>query len=133
MPLKGLAVADASTSLSVTGGTAKTFSETSVEVPGGVNVADFSENNFTLRRHITFRNRNPQKLSDGTFSKAKRSFSLTTPVDAGSGRIVYLVTRYECEIPVEASASVEANHRKNVAQLLFDADVELFHTAGSIA
>lgn len=133
MPLRGLTISDAATSLSVTGGTSKTFTESSVVVPGGVNVADFAEANFLLRRHITFRNRNPQKQSDGTFSKAKRSFVFTTPVDAGGGKIDYLVTRVETEIPVSASASIEANHRKNVAQLHFDADVENFNALGTTA
>lgn len=133
MPLKGLAIADNSTSLSVTGGTAVTFTETSVEVAGGINVADHSQADFRLRRHVTFRNRNPRRLTDGTFSKAKRSFVFTTPVETASGTIDYLVDRWESEIPTAASPVVVANHRRNVAQLMFDSDVESFHTTGSLA
>lgn len=131
--LNGLQISDLSTSLSVTGGSAKAFTVTSVTVPNGINVADFTQTDFRLRRHITFRNRNPVKQADGSFSKAKRSFVFTTPIDAGSGKIVYLVDRWESEQPVEASATDLANHRRNVAQLLFDADVEQFHTGGSIS
>lgn len=132
MSLNGLAIGDDAT-VTATGGTSKTYGLTSTVVPGGVNVADFSQADFRLRRHITFRNRNPQKLADGTFSKAKRSFVFTTPIDAGSGKIEYLVDRWESEQPVAASAAQLLQHRKNVAQLLIDSDVESFHTTGSIA
>lgn len=132
MPLNGLAIADDAT-VSVTSGTAKTYSLTSTAVPGGINVADFSQTDFRLRRHITFRNRNPQRQADGSFSKAKRSFVFTTPIDAGSGKIEYLVDRWESEQPVSASAAQLLTHRKNVLQLLIDSDVESFHTTGSIA
>lgn len=133
MPLNGLSISDASTSLSVTGGSAKAFTITSVPVPNGINVADFTETDFRLRRHITFRNRNPAKQPNGEFSKAKRSFNFTTPIAAADGSIKYIVDRWESEQPVEATATQLANHRRNVAQLLFDSDVELFHTGGSIS
>lgn len=134
MPLNGLSINDASTSIAVTGGSAKAFTITSVQVPNGINVADFTEADFRLRRHVTFRNRNPVKQANGTFSKAKRSFNFTTPIaGAVAGSIVYIVDRWESEQPVEATPAQLANHRRNVAQLLFDTDVELFHTGGSIS
>lgn len=133
MPLNGLAISDDSTSLSVTGGTAKTFTITSVTVPNGINVADFSEADFRIRRHITFKNRNPVKQASGSFSKAKRSFVFTTPYLNANGEVEYITDRWESEQPVTATAAQLANHRRNVAQLLFDADVESFHTGGAIA
>lgn len=133
MALKGLSIMDNSTGLSVTGGAGVTFTETSVAVAGGVNVADHSQADFRLRRHITFRNRNPVRQNNGDFSKAKRSFVFTTPVEDSDGVIRYITTRWEQETPVEASAAAELNHRRLAAQIQFDADVEAFHTTGSVA
>ena len=133
MPLNGLSISDAATSISVTGGTAKSFTITSVTVPNGINVADFSESDFRIRRHITFRNRNPVKLATGKFTKAKRSIVFTTPFLNADGETEYITDRWESEQPVTATAAALANHRKNFCQLMFDADVESFHTGGAIA
>ena len=133
MALKGLSIMDNSTGLSVAGGTGLTFTETSTEVSGGINVADHSQADFRLRRHITFRNRNPVRQNDGNFSKAKRSFVFTTPVEDSKGVVRYITTRFEQETPVEASAAAELNHRRIAAQLQFDSDCESFHTTGSVA
>lgn len=133
MSLNGLTVLDGATAVAASGGTSLTFTTTSVDVPGGINVADHSESDYRLRRHITFRNRNPQRQSDGSFTKAKRSIVVTTPIETASGEIKYMVSRYECEIPVEATPTQEVNHRRNTTQLLCDADAETFHTTGAVS
>lgn len=133
MPLKGISIMDNSTGLSVAGGTGVTLTETSVAVAGGVNVADHTQADFRLRRHVTFRNRNPVRQNNGEFSKAKRSFVFTTPIQDSVGVIRYITTRWEQETPVEATAVAELNHRRMAAQFQFDADAEAFHTTGSVA
>lgn len=124
---------DDCTGFTVTGGTSLSFTLTSDEVPGGVKVADHTEADFRLRRHITFKNRNPRKQADGTFSKGKRSKVFTTPVLCSDNVVRYIVTRTETEIPVEASAIDVLNHRRIAAQLEFDADIENFNVYGTIS
>lgn len=133
MPINGLTVMDGATAVAPTGGTSLAFTITSVEVPGGINVADHSQADFRLRRHFTFRNRNPQRQSDGSFTKGKRTVIATTPIETAIGVIEYMVSRYECEIPVAALPADEVRHRRNFIQLLCDADVEAFHTTGATA
>lgn len=134
MPLNALAIADSATTLSVTGGTSKTFTPDGQTVFNGIHVADNSVTDFRLKPHITFKNRNPQRKADGTYGKGKREFILTEPyLDASTGKVEFATYRYSCEFAAVIPAANLKNGRYKAAQLCFDTDAENFHAAGDIS
>lgn len=134
MPLNALTIADSATSLSVTGGTSKTFTPDGQTVFNGIHVADNSVTDFRLKPHITFKNRNPQRKADGTYGKGKREIILTEPyLDVSTNKVEFVTTRYTLEYAAVIPAANIKNGRYKLAQLLFDSDVENFHAAGDIS
>lgn len=134
MPINGLSISDGATSLSVTGGTALAFTDVGQVVANGINVAATSIADFRVRPHITFKNKNPQRKSNGTFTQGTRTIVFTVPyLDSVTGVVHYdtytIERRYSSVIP----ATNLANNRKNAAQLLFDTDTENFNSVGSLA
>lgn len=133
MGIQALTLMDAATSCSVTGGASKTYSPDGQTVVNGMHVADGAETDFRVRKQITFRTRNPQRQSDGSFSKGKRWITLYCPYLKANGTVAPNVERYESEVDPETPAANAINNRKLMSQLLFDADVESFHTSGSLS
>lgn len=134
MPLSALTLADNATSIAVTGGTTKTFTPDGQSVFNGIHVADNTVTDFRVKPHATFKNRNPQRKSDGTYGKGKRDIVYTEPyLDAASGKVVFATYRYSCEFdPIIPAANLK-NGRYKLTQLCFDADAENFHAAGDIS
>lgn len=134
MPINGLSISHGATSLSVTGGTARAFTPDGQTVTNGVHVAASSVSDFRVRPHISFKNRNPARRSDGTFTQGTRTFVSTQPyLEAATGIVHYdtieVTRRYS---PVIPEADLKA-HRYNAAQLLFDADIENYNTTGDLS
>lgn len=134
MAINGLSIADGATSLSVTGGTAQVFTPDGQEVSSGVHVAAAAVADFRVRPHITFKNKNPQRKADGTYTMGTREIKYTEPyLDATTGIVHFVtVTRETRYSPVVPAATVK-NARFKAAQLDFDADVENFNTAGDLS
>lgn len=133
MPINGSTIMMGATGGTITGGTSATFSQDGVEVKNGIHVADSSEADFTIRPNATFRNRNPELLPDGSYSKAKRSISYVKPKKLTSGSVVFNVARIELEMHPEMSVTEVANLRYEAAQMLLDADFTNFITLGTLA
>lgn len=134
MPLNGLSISHGATSLSVTGGTARVFSPDGQTVSNGLHVAAMAVTDFRVRPHISFKNRNPNRKADGSFTQGTRTIVFTTPyLDPATGVIHYdtwhLERRYSPVIPEADLKSA----RYNAAQLLFDADSENFNTGGDLS
>lgn len=134
MGINSITLSDSATSLSVTGGTVKTFTPDGQTVINGTHVADNTVSDFRVKPHISWRNRNPQRLNDGTYGKGKRVIIITYPyLDASTGKIEFdtweLSRTYSPVIP----AANAKNARYVAAQCLFDADAENFHVAGDIS
>lgn len=134
MPLSAITLADSATSLSVTGGTVKTYTPDGQAVTNGIHVADNSVTDFRVKPHITWKNRNPQRLPDGSYTKGKRDVIITVPyLDASTGKVEFDTWR----ISNEHAAVIPAANRKNArfiaAQCLFDADAENFFVTGDIS
>jgi hypothetical protein len=116
-----------------TGGTSFTLNECGTEVKNGLYVADTNEADFKVRTNITFRNRNPQLQSDGTYSKAKRSVQIVTPIELADGTISFCLSRIEFELHPEMSAAQITNLVMLAAQIATDSDVANFRNLGSLA
>lgn len=134
MGLASITIADSATSLSVTGGTVKTYTPDGQTVTNGIHVADNSVSDFRVKPHITWKNRNPQRLADGTYGKGKKDVIVTVPyLDASTGKVVFDTHRYSCEYDPVIPAANRKNARYLMAQCLFDADAENFHVSGDIS
>lgn len=134
MPLASITLADSPTSLSVTGGTTKTFTPDGQTVTNGIHVADNSVSDFRVKPHITWKNRNPQRQADGTYGKGKREVIITYPyLDSSTGKIEFDTWRLSNDYSPVIPAANRKNARQVAAQCLFDADAENFHVAGDIS
>lgn len=106
------------TSLTTVGGTDQSFTETGADVPGGLNVADASVADFRIRPNITFKNRQPVKKADGTWSKAKRSAVAVVPKTLSSGSVEFDLVRIDVETSVETSIPETLNLQLLGGQIL---------------
>lgn len=120
------------TGFTVTGGTDKIFSADGQTVQNGIHMADGSTADFRVRPHVTFKNRNPQKQTDGTYSKGKREAILTIPILKANGTVAFNTWRYSQEYDPEVPVATEKDGRFMMAQILFDAETESFNSVGAI-
>lgn len=65
--------------IAATGGTASTLKSTGLDVPGGVQVTDFSVADMRLRPTITFKSRPATLQRDGSWSKQKVDYTIRMP------------------------------------------------------
>jgi len=133
MGLQSLGLLKNATSASATGGTAITLTPAGVEITSGLYVADAAETDFTVRTNATFTNRNPRLLSDGSWSKGKRTMSMVTPITLADGSTVYPVFSGTLDLHPKMSQAQVDNLRLLACQLLCDADVLSFINTGSLA
>lgn len=134
MPLNGLSITHEATSFTVAGGTPRVFTPDGQTVTNGLHVAAMSVTDFRIRPHISFKNRNPNRKSDGSFTQGTKTAVLTTPyLDPNTGVVHYdtitIERRFSPVIPV---ADLKAA-RYNAAQLLFVADCENFNEGGDLS
>lgn len=120
------------TGFTVTAGTDKTFSADGQTVQNGVHLADASTADFRVRPHVTFKNRNPARQSDGTYSKGKREIIYTLPILKANGKVAFNTWRYSQEYDPELPVASEKDGRYILAQFLFDSETESFNASGSI-
>lgn len=120
------------TGFTVTAGTDKVFSDDGQTVTNGRHYADAGTADFRVRPHVTLKNRNPQRQSDGSYSKGKREFILTIPILKSNGAIGFNTWRYSQEYDPEIPVATEKDGRYMMAQLLFDLETEAFNTTGAI-
>jgi hypothetical protein len=133
MSIATLSLQKDSTGGTTTGGTAMALSSDGVVVKNGVHVADMAESNFLVRTNATFRTRNPQKQSDGSYSKAKRWATIVVPKELASGEICFNLVRIEVEAHPETTDAELTNIHMLGAQVFTDSDLTAFLKNGSLA
>lgn len=133
MALANASIAVGATSLSVTGGTAKSFTPDGQSVTNGIHIADNAETDFRVKKHITCKNRNPVRQSDGSYGKGSKDLILTVPYLDGAGVVRFATFRYRCEYDPVIPAATIKDGRYMLAQALFDTDFENFHASGDIS
>lgn len=123
MGLTALTLSDSATGLSVTGGTVKTYTPDGQAVSNGVHVADNTVTDFRVKPHITWKNRNPQRLPDGSYTRGKKTVIVTFPyLNATTGLVQFATAEYSFLYALEIPAATLKNCRYMLAQCLFDAD-----------
>lgn len=108
MPLNGLVVKTGVTSMSVTGGTDKTYTLDGMPIQNGVHISDGSVADFRVRPHMSMKYRPPRKLSDGTWTRERWAWTITIPEEIG-GVIVNTVRRGELEVPPGSTKKADVN------------------------
>lgn len=132
MTIAAASIADNATSIAVTGGTAQAFTPDGVEVSNGQHVAANAVADFRVRPHATFINKVPQRRSDGTYSYGTREIRFTEPYLHTDGKVYFCNYTITCRFAPEVPAANQKNARFKTAQLLFDADLENFNSAGDL-
>lgn len=120
------------TAIAPTGGTDQTFTETGSYVQNGINVADASVTDFRVRPSITYKNRQPSQLANGTWTKAKRTTTLVIPKIVSTGETVFDLVRIDVEAHPESSIAQVNELRFLGAQILGSAETSNFFQAGSL-
>lgn len=131
MSLKGMTIKTGATLVHPTVGTDAILKEAGVDIKNGVYVAETAHADFITRINATFQNRPPSLQSDGSYSKAKRSCKIVTPIVLADGTTSFCLGRYELEIHPQMTAAEVSNLRGLLAQCITDAEVDDFITSGS--
>lgn len=132
MPLNG-AVINSGATLSIAGGTAKTFTSDGMSIVNGIHLIDASVTDFRVQPSVTLKVKRPVLASNGTYSKAKLSATYKVPILLASGATSFEIIRIERESHPEASAASRLDLNVMGAQMLFDTDFTAFWASGSTA
>jgi len=133
MGVQNATLAVGATSLSVTGGTSKTFTPIGDNVPNGVRTVDTTATDFRTRPSVTCRNK-PEKLqADGSYSKFIRKVEICKPKILASGVVVKQWGRIEIEAHPESTVAEIDDLALLAAQAASDADYSGFIRYGSLA
>lgn len=133
MPISGATLLYGGT-VSVAGGTSKTFSEVGESIKNGKKVTDLSVVDARIRPTITCVNRPASLNSLGMYiSKDKRTAKLVQPKVTTSGALVFNVREIRAEDHPETTDAEKVVLDSYAAQLLSDSDFTQFFRNGSIA
>lgn len=134
MPISGCTILNNSTAQAApTGGSAITLTENGVVVTNGKSVADSGNANFLTRLYAYFRNKPPVKQPDKSYSKGKRTATITQPKLLANGDYVNNLVRIEYEAHPESTDAELTTMIFNGSQLLTDPDFTSFWKSGSLA
>lgn len=117
--------------LGVTGGTSKTFTETSKTVNGGKSFADLSVADFRVRPNVDMTSRLPV-LQNGVWSRSKMQVAYSVPFIAANGATVFNVFRVSAEVHPEFPAANALALRSDGAQLAFSTVMANFWLGGGL-
>lgn len=133
MPLNGATLL-AGPSISITGGTVKTFTSNGLTVKNGIQIIDASVTDFRIRPVMTVKVTQPvlDKVT-GKWLKGKKEISLTIPKLLADGSQEFPnITVILKDHPENSAAEIQAL-REFALQTLNDADFASFWAAGSVA
>lgn len=122
----------AATAIAPTGGTDQTFTETGNDVQNGIAVSDATVADFRVRPSITYKNRQPVRQADGSWTKAKRSFVLVIPKITADGSTVFNLVRGDVEAHPETTTAEVNELRFLGAQILGSPETLNFFQVGSL-
>lgn len=133
MSIQNFSVQTGATGFSVTAGTSKTFTIDGAQVPAGIHVSDASNVDFKSRYNMTLRSKLPVRQQDGSYSKGRNFITVTIPYVLADGSVDLSVHKYEGDYTVNIPAATVKDGRYILAQMLFDSEIEAFHTSGAQA
>lgn len=114
------------TSIAPTGGTDKVFAADGQTVTTGIHLADSSVTDYRTQKHVTVKNRNPQRQNDGKYSKGRQDVITTHPFLKADLTVGFNTARTSIEYDPEFPAADLKDLRFMHAQLLFQAAMEAF-------
>lgn len=119
--------------VSVTGGTAQTFSADGTVVSRGVQISDSAEADIRTRDLLIFKNTNGTLQSDGKWSKDRRSAKVVCPdlLSDGVTQDFPFIEITLVKSPLHNAAKLAALKEKAL-QVLNDSDFSNFWSAGSL-
>lgn len=118
--------------ISVSGGTAKSFAPDGTKVTRGIQVADVAEADIRTRDLCVFKNTSGQLQNDGTWSKDRRSAKIVAPEVLSNG--VQDFPFFEITLvksPLHDAAKLAAM-KELAIQLLTDSDLSNFWLTGAL-
>ena len=132
MGLKNMSLL-ASATVSASGGTALVFAEDGVTIQNGVHLVVPADADYQTRRQVTAKYRQPTlDPKTGSYSKDKKSISLSKPTVLSDGRVVFNTIRIEREVHPSLSAADCVELNKLGAQMLSDSDLDNFWASGAL-
>lgn len=132
MGLKNMSLL-ASATVSASGGTALVFAEDGVTIQNGVHLVVPADADYQTRRQVTAKYRQPTlDPKTGSYSKDKKSISLSKPTVLSDGRVVFNTIRIEREVHPSLSAAECVELNKLGAQMLSDSDLDNFWASGAL-
>jgi hypothetical protein len=133
MGLKTMSLLTAAT-ITPSGGTALVFAEDGVTIQNGVHLIIPADADYQTRRQVTAKYRPPSlDVKTSTYSKDKKSISLSKPIVLTDGRVVFNTIRIEREVHPSLPAADALELNKLGAQLLSDLDTVDFWATGSLS
>lgn len=132
MSLTNAVLKAGATASAPTGGTDVTFAPTGISVPNGLHIAVPADTDYRTRRNMTVKVKYPS-LSNGVYSKDKKSITFVVPKILASGETVFNLIRIEREVHPESTAAEAFELSMIGAQILSDADFLTFWSGGSLA
>lgn len=133
MGLKTMSLS-ASATVATSGGTALVFAEDGVTIQNGLHLIIPADADYQTRRQATVKYRPPTlDAKTATYSKDKKSISLSKPIVLADGRVVFNTIRIEREVHPELAAADAVELNKLGAQLLTDTDTDAFWATGSLS
>lgn len=133
MGLKNMSLSAAAT-VSTSGGSALVFAEDGVSIQNGIHLIIPADADYQTRRQVTAKYRPPTlDTKTATYSKDKKSISLSKPMVLSDGRVVFNTIRIEREVHPSLPAADALELNKLGAQLLTDTDTDAFWATGSLS
>jgi hypothetical protein len=133
MGLKSMSLLTAAT-VTPSGGTALVFAEDGVTIQNGLHLIIPADADYQTRRQVTAKYRPPTlDPKTATYSKDKKSISLSKPIVLTDGRVVFNTIRIEREVHPSLAAADAIELNKLGAQMLVDADTDAFWATGSLS
>lgn len=133
MSLQNASIA-ADATVTVTGGTAFTFSWDGQQTGNGLQLINANNTDFKTRETLLAKYRRPSVDSLGVYGKAKKTLSFVDPLVTTDGSTKFPLIRIELEdMPSEMTVAQNLEMRKKAAQMLIDSDFENFWQYGSMA
>lgn len=120
--------------ISVTGGTSKTYAPDGRKVANGLSVSDFSPTDFRLAPVLACKNR-PSQYNEalGTYSMGKKESVHTFPFLLASGKIAFPNVRIVIEDHPEMTNAMKDEMHQRSLQLLSDPDFADYRRNGVLA
>lgn len=119
--------------LSVAGGTTKTFTTDGKTIVNGAHFVDAAVTDYKVRPEITARVKSPVQDTLGNWSKGSHELVVKMPKVSALGKIIACLVRVDIEWHPDQSVAELDDMCAIAAQTLFDADFTSFRRTGSLA